>query len=68
MIMDYKACNCAGCHVELIGDSNPEYIRSILLRQGKLAVAGRINSRPYCSRCFRLKKLKAVKHQLYFFN
>ena len=55
--LDYLACNCARCNKELIGDKNPEDIRAMLMRAGKLMIAGRINSRPYCSKCYRTQRM-----------
>jgi hypothetical protein len=54
VIPPLKRVNCAGCEVELIGESGKEIVAGLKLSDRmKLPdpIAGRIKGRPYCQTC-----------------
>lgn len=49
---DVKMCNCAGCNIEIVGESMKDYARASYLP----CVEGRILGRPYCRRCLNFRQ------------
>lgn len=53
---DVKLCNCAACGQEILGESMPPHKELPQSFRDYYYVAGRINERPYCPSCFRIKQ------------
>lgn len=56
MTQETKLCNCAGCGQELLGESQASAVALAQrmhrnYKPPRPLVCGRINGRPYCSRC-----------------
>jgi len=63
---DIKLLNCASCRRELLGDSpgNVSHGLALLGTDAPPIVAGRVDGRPYCSRCLRFIEQEAQREAL----
>ena len=63
---DLLMLNCASCRRELLGDSPGNLYRALALlgTDAPPIVAGRVDGRPYCSRCLRFIEQEAQRETL----